>query len=68
MASYRQILDTADWDRSLVIHTTGQSGLPFSRHYRDFAGLWARGEYVPLLFSRARIEDAAEGRLTLAPR
>ena len=68
VSSYRQILDVADWDRSLVIHTTGQSGLPFHRHYRDFAPLWARGEYVPLLFSRPRIEGAADGRLTLAPR
>ncbi|MGH2376322.1 MAG: penicillin acylase family protein [bacterium] len=67
VASYRQILDPADWDRSLVIHTTGQSGLPFHRHYRDFTALWARGEYVPLLFSRQRIEEAAAGRLTLVP-
>ncbi len=67
VASYRQILDPADWDRSLVIHTTGQSGLPFHRHYRDYAGRWARGEYVPLLFSRQKIEEAAAGRLVLAP-
>ena len=68
VASYRQILDTADWDRSLVIHTTGQSGLPFHRHYRDFAPLWARGEYVPLLFSRAKVEETAAARLILSPR
>ncbi len=67
VASYRQILDPADWDRSLVIHTTGQSGAPFHRHYRDFTPLWARGEYVPLLFSRQRIDEAAAGRLTLTP-
>jgi len=66
--SYRQILDPADWDRSLVMHTTGQSGQPFHRHYRDFTPLWARGEYVPLLFSRERIDEAAVGRLTLLPR
>jgi penicillin amidase len=68
VASYRQILDPADWDRSLVIHTTGQSGLPFHKHYRDFAPLWARGEYVPLLFSRSRVDEAAVGRLILSPR
>ncbi len=67
VASYRQILDPSDWDRSVVIHTTGQSGLPFHRHYKDFAGPWARGEYVPLLFSRQKIEQAAQGRLLLAP-
>ncbi len=68
VASYRQILDPADWDRSLVIHTTGQSGLPFHRHYRDFAARWTGGQYVPLLFSRPRIEEAAAGRLMLTPR
>lgn len=68
VASYRQILDPADWDRSLVIHTTGQSGLPFHRHYRDFAALWARGEYVPLLFSRPKIEEVASGKLVLTPK
>lgn len=67
VASYRQILDLADWDRSLVIHTTGQSGLPFHRHYRDFAGLWARGEYVPLLFTRAKVQEAAAATLMLVP-
>ncbi|MDR5693927.1 MAG: penicillin acylase family protein [Armatimonadota bacterium] len=67
VASYRQILDLADWDRSLAMHTTGQSGLPFHRHYRDFVSLWAKGEYHPLLFSRARIEASAEGRLVLRP-
>lgn len=68
VASYRQILDPSDWDRSVVVHTTGQSGLPFHRHYKDFAGPWARGEYVPLLFSRQKIEQAAQGRLLLAPK
>jgi penicillin amidase len=66
-ASYRQILDTSNWDRSLVIHTTGQSGLPFHKHYRDFAPLWARGEYVPLLFSRSAVDGATAERLILTP-
>jgi penicillin amidase len=67
VASYRQILDLADWDRSLAMHTTGQSGLPLHKHYRDFAPMWAKGEYHPLLFSRARIEAEMEGRLVLSP-
>ncbi len=67
VASYRQILDLSNWDRSLVIHTTGQTGLPFHKHYRDFAPLWARGEYVPLLFSRPAVDGAAAERLIMAP-
>ncbi len=67
VASYRQILDVADWDRSLVIHTTGQSGLPFHPHYRDFVPLWATGQYHPMLFSRSRVEQTAEATLSLVP-
>ncbi|MGH2372342.1 MAG: hypothetical protein ACRDIC_02535 [bacterium] len=43
---------------------------PLSRFTRitvTSPALWARGEYVPLLFSRQRIEEAA-GRLMLLPR
>ena len=67
VASYRQVLDLDDWDRSIAIHTTGQSGLPFHRHYTDFVPMWATGQYHPLLFSRGRIQQEAEGALTLAP-
>jgi len=67
VASYRQIIDLADFDRSVSIHTTGQSGLPFHRHYKDFVPLWATGRHHPLLFSRPRIEAEAEGTLTLSP-
>jgi penicillin amidase len=67
VASYRQVIDVGDWDQSVAIHTTGQSGLPFHRHYKDFVSLWATGGYHPMLFSRPRIEQAAEGTLTLTP-
>ncbi len=67
VASYRQVIDVGDWDRSVAIHTTGQSGLPFHRHYKDFASLWATGGYHPMLFSRSRIEEEAEGTLTITP-
>jgi len=67
VASYRQIVDLADFDRSVAIHTTGQSGLPFHRHYKDFIPMWASGRYHPLLFSRPRIVAEAEGTLTLTP-
>jgi penicillin amidase len=65
--SYRQICDTADWDRSQSIHPPGQSGQPGSRHYADLLQHWLRMEYHPMLWSRARVEAAAVGRLTLEP-
>jgi penicillin amidase len=66
-ASWRQILDLSDWDASRVIHTTGQSGHPASRHYDDFIPMWLAGEYHPMLWTRARIEANLEAKLVLEP-
>ena len=52
-ATYRHLLDLADWDRGLATSAPGQSGQPGSPHYADLLPLWARGEYFPLVFSRA---------------
>jgi penicillin amidase len=67
VASYRQILEVGNWDRSMAIHTTGQSGLPFHRHYKDFVMPWATGQYHPLFFSSVKILETVESSLTLAP-
>jgi penicillin amidase len=67
-ASFRQILDLSDWDKSVAINVPGQSGQPQSRHYGDLLPLWADGKYFPMLFSRAKIEQFAASRLTLTPR
>jgi penicillin amidase len=66
-ASYREILDTSDWDRSLAVNTPGQSGQPGSPHYSDLMRLWDEGHYFPLLYSRKAVEAAATDRLTLEP-
>lgn len=66
-ASVRLVIDVGDWDRSLCINAPGQSGDGRSLHYADLAPLWARGDYVPLLYSREAIEDAAEMRIALVP-
>jgi acyl-homoserine lactone acylase PvdQ len=51
----------------MAIHTTGQSGLPFHRHYKDFVMPWATGQYHPLFFSSVKILETVESSLTLAP-
>lgn len=66
-ASYRHILDAADWDRSVFTSTPGQSGMPGSPHYDDLAGRWANHEYLPLPFSREAVEAATQHRLQLQP-
>jgi len=66
-ASVRLVMDVGDWDKSLCINAPGQSGDPGSPHYADLAPLWAKGEYVPLLFSAAAIEAATETVIELHP-
>jgi penicillin amidase len=46
--SMRAIYDLGDPARSRFMHSTGQSGLPWSRHYRDFSRPWVDGRYLPL--------------------
>jgi penicillin amidase len=66
--SLRAISDLADPQASVFIHSGGQSGNPLSAHYRNFAAAWARGEYVPMITERARLEAAGVQRLVLIPR
>jgi penicillin amidase len=66
-ASYRQIIDLSDLNRSVAILPGGQSGHPASRHYGDMIDAWRRVEYHPMLFDRGEIERQAEGKLTLMP-
>ena len=66
-ASYRHILDLADWDRSVFTSTPGQSGQPGSPHYSDLLQMWAEGRYAPLAFSREAVDRHAAHRLMLQP-
>lgn len=66
-ASYREILDVTDWDRSVATNVPGQSGQPTSKHYGDLLPLWADGKYFPLLYSKAKVETMAKDRLMLEP-
>jgi penicillin amidase len=66
-ATYRHLLDLSDWDRGLATSAPGQSGQPGSPHYGDLFPLWAAGEYFPLAFSRAKVEEVTRHRLWLKP-
>jgi penicillin G amidase len=67
-ASMRTVTDWADPQASVFIHSGGQSGNPLSPHYRDFSERWARGEYVPMVTDRRRLEADGAQRLVLVPR
>jgi penicillin amidase len=66
-ATYREILDVANWDRSLAINVPGQSGQPGSPFYDNLLNMWAGNEYFPLVFSQAAVKAAASHTLTLRP-
>ncbi|MBX9588684.1 MAG: penicillin acylase family protein [Hyphomonadaceae bacterium] len=67
-SSYRAIYDFADLERSLYIHTTGQSGNPLSPYYRSFADRWAKVDYIEIATRREAILKAPLGTWRLSPR
>jgi penicillin amidase len=67
-ATFREVMDLADWDRSIGTSAPGQSGQPGSPHFDDLAKLWAAEQYFPYSFSQALVEKNAEATLVLRPR
>ena len=67
-ATYRQIIDVGDWDKSVATSAPGQSGQPGSPFYGNLLRQWAENEYFPLLYSRAAVNGATAHRLVLKPR
>lgn len=66
-ASFRIIVDTGDWDRTLGANAPGQSGDPESPYYDNLFELWAADQYFPVVYSRERVEAAAAERWMLEP-
>ena len=66
-ASLRAIYDLSDLDNSLYIHSGGQSGNVLSPHYKAFTQAWAKGDYIPMVTERKRIEADGVKRLRLVP-
>jgi penicillin amidase len=67
-ATCRAIYDFSDLDGSLFIHTTGQSGNPFSPFYRSLAERWSKGDYIRIPIKRPEIERLAIGTWRLKRR
>ncbi len=67
-ASFRLIVDTGDWDKTLGTNTPGQSGDPKSPHYRDLFDLWVKDQFFPVFYSRRKVEMVREVTLQLQPR
>jgi penicillin amidase len=67
LPSKRSIMDLSNWENSLQINTTGQSGHAYHEHYIDLAPTWAAVQYEPMHWDRDAIEADAEAHLTLVP-
>jgi len=67
LPSMRMIVDLGDLTRSITVHTTGQSGHPYSEHYDDMIDHWRNIEYHPMLWTREQVETATVNRLILHP-
>jgi penicillin amidase len=66
-ATYREIMDVSDWDRSVTINGPGQSGQPASPYYGNLLRDWADNKYFPMVYSRKAVDAHAAHRLTLVP-
>lgn len=67
LPSMRMIVDFSDLSQALMVHTSGQSGHTYHRHYVDMVDLWRNLEYLPMLWTREQVEASAEGVLRLVP-
>ena len=67
LPSMRVIVDLADFTQSVTVHTTGQSGHPYSPNYDDMIDLWRGIGYHPMLWTREQVEAAAKADLRLVP-
>ena len=54
-ASHRHIFDLSNWDNSLTIIPTGNSGIPASKHYCDQTAMYINGQYHSDHFSKEKV-------------
>jgi penicillin amidase len=66
-ASYLQVIDVGDWDRSVMLNLPGQSNDPRSLHRDDQAEPWIAGKMLPMPFSWAAVDAAAAATTHLRP-
>ncbi len=65
--STRRIIDFSDVENSQSILPTGQSGNPFSKHYKDQAELFIQGKFRKMMMNKEEIVNSAGAKLVLKP-
>lgn len=66
-ATFRLIVDTANWDHALATNAPGQSGDVRHPHYRNLFEIWANDRYFPLFYSLNKIQSVLYQKIQLAP-
>ncbi|MCB0371918.1 MAG: penicillin acylase family protein [Muricauda sp.] len=66
--STRRIIDFSDVENSISILPTGQSGNPFSKHYKDQAEMYVNGQFRKMMMNKEEIQETAESVLTFTKR
>lgn len=66
-SGFRGVFDFSDPDASVFIVATGESGHPLSRFYDDQAGLWRRGDYLPMALDPSLARAGAVGVTRILP-
>ena len=56
--STRRVIDFSDVENSKAILPTGQSGNPFSKHYKDQSQNYLKGEFVSMLLNESEIKKS----------
>jgi penicillin amidase len=63
----RFVANPANWDESILLIPSGESGQPGSSHYSDQFSYWYEGKPIPAPFSDAAEAKAKRHTLTLKP-
>lgn len=67
-ATFRMLVDLADWDSTLGTNSPGQSGDPDSPFYSNLYEDWAKDVYFPMYFSLEKIKANSHSHLQLVPK
>ncbi|MGP1993624.1 penicillin acylase family protein [Zobellia laminariae] len=65
--STRRVVDFSDVENSMSILPTGQSGNPFSIHYKDQAEMYVNGEFRKMMLNKEEIISTSKSVLTFSP-
>ena len=66
--STRRVIDFSDVENSSSIIPTGQSGNPFSKHYKDQSEMYNKGKFRKMMMNREEIIRTKKSLLTLVPK